>query len=208
MNNNFMFNFSQTKKLLNQYKIPLVKNFLLKSDSQLDYIKKYLSWPIVIKISNQKIIHKTEIKGVAKVNNEQEFKDKFNQLSQIKGNEGIVVQPFIRGIEIIIGMKKDAQFGPVLMFGLGGILVELFKDVSFRIAPVKIKEAREMIKEIKLYPILNGYRGQEKINTNQLAKILVNLSKLSLKEKAISQIDFNPIIVNSKEALVVDAKII
>ena len=203
-----MFNFSQTKKILDQYKIPLAKSFLLKSDNQLGYIKKYLSWPIIMKISNPKIIHKTEVRGVAKVNNEQEFKDKFNQLSQIKGNEGIVAQQFIQGMEIIIGMKRDAQFGPVLMFGLGGIFVELFKDVSFRIAPIKIKEAKKMIREIKSYPILNGYRSQEKINTNQLVKILLNLSNLSLREKAINQIDFNPIIVNSKKALVVDAKII
>lgn len=203
-----MFNFLETKKLLDKYELSLVKSFLVTSFEEAERISKKLSWPIIMKISNPKIIHKTDIGGVVKSKNITELKNNFNKLSCFKGSEGIILQPFVSGTEIIIGMKKDAQFGPVLMFGVGGIFVELLKDVSFRLAPINIREAGKMVKEIKSYPILNGYRGQEKVKIDSLLKILVNLSKLSLAEKDINQIDFNPVIANSKGAWIADAKIL
>ncbi|HHD92521.1 MAG TPA: acetyl-CoA synthetase [Candidatus Portnoybacteria bacterium] len=203
-----MFNFLETKKLLDKYELSLVKGFLVTSFEEAERISKKLSWPIIMKISNPKIIHKTDIGGVVKSKNITELKNNFDKLNYFKGNEGIILQPFVSGTEIIIGMKKDAQFGPVLMFGVGGIFVELLKDVSFRLAPINVREAGKMVKEIKSYPILNGYRGQEKVKIDSLLKILVNLSKLSLAEKDINQIDFNPVIANSKGAWIADAKIL
>jgi len=101
----------------------------------------------------------------------------------------------------------DPVFGPIVLFGLGGIFVEILKDVSFRLAPITKTEAREMIKEIKGYPILKGARGREVINTKNLEEMLVNLSDLIAKED-IKEIDFNPVIIDSKQTIVVDAKIL
>jgi len=112
------------------------------------------------------------------------------------------------GNEVAIGMNRDDQFGPTIMFGLGGIFIEILKDVSLRVAPINKNEALEMIKEIKGFKILDGARGNKKANINTLVDILVNVSNLSLKEEQIKSIDFNPVIVNESKALVADFRII
>ena len=110
--------------------------------------------------------------------------------------------------ELIIGMTTDAQFGPALMFGIGGILVELLEDVSFRIAPITEEEAKEMISEVKAYPILQGIRGQPPADIDTLAKILLNTSKLVMDHPEIKELDLNPVMVYEKGAKTVDARII
>ena len=203
-----MLDFLTTKKILEKYNLPMVESFLVENFEEAEKITKKIGWPIIMKISNPKIIHKTDVGGVIKVKDIKELKSGFNKLNSVSGNQGVIIQPFVSGVEIIIGMKRDTQFGPVLMFGMGGIFVELLKDISFRLAPINSREAKKMIQEIKLYPILNGYRGQEKVKIDLLVEILINLSKLSLAEKQISQIDFNPILANSKGAWIADAKVV
>jgi acyl-CoA synthetase (NDP forming) len=110
--------------------------------------------------------------------------------------------------EIIIGMTKDTQFGPVLMFGLGGILVEVLKDVSFRIVPLTRRDAREMIGEIKGYPILEGYRGQEPANIAVLEELLLKVSEFVDNRPEIAELDINPIFAYSDGALAIDARVI
>jgi acyl-CoA synthetase (NDP forming) len=112
------------------------------------------------------------------------------------------------GVEVIIGMSKDAQFGPVLMFGLGGILVEIMKDVSFRIVPLTKRDAGEMIREIKGYPVLEGYRGQEPVDVQNLEEWLIKLSDFAEQNPEVKEIDLNPIFAYSKGALAVDARVI
>ena len=113
-----------------------------------------------------------------------------------------------QGIEVIIGMSKDQQFGPVLMFGLGGILVEVLKDVSFRIVPLTKRDAREMIKEIKGYPILQGYRGQEPADIKTLEDLLLKVSEFVEKRPEIKELDINPLFAYKDSALAIDARII
>lgn len=112
------------------------------------------------------------------------------------------------GIEVIIGMSKDPQFGPVLMFGLGGIFVEILKDVSFRIIPLTTRDAHDMIREIKGYPVLEGYRGQEPGDVPMLEDILLKISDFAEKTPQIKEMDLNPIFAYSQGALAVDARII
>ena len=112
------------------------------------------------------------------------------------------------GTEVIIGMTLDQQFGPVMMFGLGGILVEVLNDVSFRLAPLEENDAIEMIDEIAARPILNGVRGQEPCNLNELHKMLLQISVLVIENPEIKEIDLNPVIASSKGAIAVDARII
>lgn len=112
------------------------------------------------------------------------------------------------GIEVIIGMIKDAQFGPVLMFGLGGVLVEVLKDVSFRIVSLTRKDAQEMIREIRGYPLLEGYRGQEAVSISALEDIILRVSEFVEMNPEIKELDLNPIIAYKNGAIAVDARVI
>jgi len=123
--------------------------------------------------------------------------------------EGILVQEMApSATEVIVGSIKDPQFGPTVMFGLGGILVEILKDVTFRIAPVSEDEAREMITEVKAYPLLKGYRNTPPADVNAIIRILLSVSKLAMEHEEIKEVDLNPIMVYEKGAKTVDARII
>jgi acyl-CoA synthetase (NDP forming) len=123
--------------------------------------------------------------------------------------QGASVQKMARpGVEVIVGMSKDAQFGPVLMFGLGGILVEILKDVSFRIVPLVKRDATEMIKEIKGYPLLEGYRGQEPVDVTNLEDMVLKVSDFVEKHPEIKELDLNPIFAYKDGAVAVDARVV
>jgi acyl-CoA synthetase (NDP forming) len=123
--------------------------------------------------------------------------------------QGVSVQNMAKpGVEVIIGVTKDAQFGPVLMFGLGGILVEVLKDVSFRIIPLEKRDAREMIKEIKGYPVLTGYRGQAPVDVANLENMILKVSEFIENHPEVEQLDLNPVFAYSDGAIAVDARII
>ena len=123
--------------------------------------------------------------------------------------QGVSVQKMARpGVEVIIGMSKDAQFGPMIMFGLGGIWVELLKDVSFRITPLTRRDAAEMIGEIKGYPLLTGYRGQEAVDITSLEDFILKVSDFAENNPEIKELDLNPVFAYSNDAVAVDARII
>jgi acetyl-CoA synthetase (ADP-forming) len=203
----------QTMKLLEKYKLPFVKSKLCKSAELAQKNAKVIGFPVALKVVSPNIIHKSDIGGVrVNLQNEEEVKNAFEQIIKKTKSlakrklEGVLVQKMESGTEVIIGMKKDPQFGPVILFGLGGIFVEILKDTSLRIAPIDKKEAMEMIQEIKAYKILEGARGKKGVNIDEIANVIVKLSKLA-EEKKIKEIDFNPVIVNEKTAKIVDARI-
>jgi len=176
-----------------------------------------MGFPVVLKIVSPDIIHKSDAGGVKLdlKNSAQAGRAYGEILSSIRQKypkakiDGISVQKMARpGVEVIIGMSKDPQFGPVLMFGLGGILVEVLKDVSFRLVPVTKRDATEMIKEIKGYPLLEGYRGQEPANIPFLEELIVKVSQFIEKNPQIKELDLNPIFAYKDGALAVDARII
>jgi len=111
------------------------------------------------------------------------------------------------GLELVLGVKRDIQFGPVVMFGLGGLLVEIMKDVSLRIVPIDLAEAKQMISEVKGYRLLTGFRGQPAVDQKKLAEIIVNLGCLATENPEIEEIDLNPVMATSRQIDVVDAKI-
>jgi acyl-CoA synthetase (NDP forming) len=122
---------------------------------------------------------------------------------------GVSVQAMARhGIEVIIGMTKDPQFGPVIMFGLGGILVELLKDVSFRIVPLSRVDAKEMVEEIKGFPLLEGFRGQEGVSISTLEDIILRVSDMVDKTPEVKELDVNPIFAHRDGAVAVDARVV
>ncbi|MBW2969278.1 acetate--CoA ligase family protein, partial [Candidatus Woesearchaeota archaeon] len=145
--------------------------------------------------------------GVRIVSNQEELEKEFKDLKKIKGTKSFLVQEFVKGTELIIGLKKDNSFGHALMFGIGGVMVELLKDVSFRICPINKNDAQEMIDELKAKDLLKGFRGSKEVNLNLLKNILVKVSEIPLKNSNIKELDINPLIINDKKAFVVDARL-
>ncbi|MBU4241616.1 MAG: acetate--CoA ligase family protein [Nanoarchaeota archaeon] len=204
--------YKEAHKVLKEYQIDFPKYEMAASKKEAVRIAKNLGFPVVLKITSQKIIHKSDVKGVKlDLRNTEEVEKAYDEIMSKVSNkdiDGILVQKMILGNYILIGMKRDESFGPVIAFGLGGIFVEVMKDVSFRIAPITTKDAKEMIKEIKGHKLLEGFRGSEKVDFDKLVELLLNVSKLSMENKDIKEIDFNPVVVNSKEAMVVDVRFI
>jgi acetate---CoA ligase (ADP-forming) subunit beta len=210
-----LLDYNKTKKLLQEFKISLPKEKLVQTLEEAEKFANSVSYPVVLKISSKDIVHKSDIGAVkANILKPEELKHAFRDIVYNSRHyypdakiDGMLIQKQEKGYEVIIGMKNDAVFGPVIMFGLGGIFVEVMKDVSFGVAPLTEKEAKEMIEKIKGYKILRGMRGSSPANIKSLISIIVNLSKLSLKNKFIQEIDFNPVFVNEKGSIVVDARV-
>ncbi|VVB92290.1 Acetate--CoA ligase [ADP-forming] II subunit beta [uncultured archaeon] len=203
----------ETKKLLAKYGIPVTKEQIAASANEALAIASQIGTPVAMKISSPDIPHKSDAGGVV-LNVEKEFiTTTYNEmLARIKkvvpdaNIEGILVQQMAPpGHEIIVGLKKDAQFGHALMFGLGGIFVEVYKDVTFRVVPIDKSDALSMISEIKGYPILKGIRGRMPADIDAIASVLVSVSEMAEKENII-ELDINPLIVSESRAIAVDAR--
>lgn len=208
---------TEAKKLLRECKIPVPDFKLIKSEDEIAGLAKEINFPIVMKIVSPDIIHKTDAGGVKlNIKNETEARlayreiiskaKKYNKETKISG--AIVYTMVPQGTEIIIGMMKDPHFGPVIMFGLGGIFVEVLKDISFRILPIEERDAREMIAEIKGYEILKGIRGEPPRDIQAIEEVLMKVSKLTMENPEINEIDLNPIFVFEKGLQVIDARMI
>lgn len=207
----------ESKKLLERAGIPVVETRLVRTKRETISVSKEMGFPVVLKITSPDIVHKSDSGGVKLgiANATQAGKAYSEIMLSIKQRypgaiiHGLTVQKMAPpGIQVIVGMSKDPQFGPVLMFGLGGILVELLKDVSFRIVPVTKRDAAEMIKEIKGYPLLEGYRGQEPANIDALQDIIVRVSQFVERTPEIKELDLNPIFAYRDKAVSVDARIV
>jgi acyl-CoA synthetase (NDP forming) len=207
----------ESKALLKKAGILVVEAKLARSKKEAISISNEMGFPVVLKISSTDVVHKSDSGGVKLgLANAAQVGKAYNEIvSSIKRAypkahiEGVSVQPMAPpGVEVIVGMSKDAQFGPVLMFGLGGILVEVLKDVSFRIVPVTARDARAMIREIKGYPVLEGYRGQKPASIPALEKLIVKISQFVEKNPQIRELDLNPIFAYPDKAVAVDARII
>jgi acyl-CoA synthetase (NDP forming) len=176
-----------------------------------------MGFPVVLKIVSPDILHKTEANGVKlNLKTADDVAKAFDEI-MVSAKEkfpnanihGVAVQGMAKsGLEIIIGMTLDTQFGPVLMFGLGGIFVEVMKDVSFGITPLMKRDADEMIRSIKGYPLLNGFRGAPKIDVANLESWLLKLSDFAQTYPEVKEFDLNPIFAYAQGAMVVDARII
>ncbi|MFQ5987352.1 MAG: acetate--CoA ligase family protein [Dehalococcoidia bacterium] len=207
----------ESKQILKEAGINTTEIGLARAKEEAISLSREIGFPVALKIVSPDVLHKTDAGGVKlSLNSEEEVGKAFDEIiSSIKAHEptaniqGVSVQNMARpGTEVIIGMSKDPQFGPVLMFGLGGILVEVLKDVSFRIVPLTRRDAREMIKEIKGYPILEGYRGQEPADIAVLEEFLLKVSDFVERKPEIKELDINPIFAYSDGAMAVDARVI
>ncbi|MCS7144100.1 MAG: acetate--CoA ligase family protein [Archaeoglobaceae archaeon] len=202
-------------KLLECYGIPTAPWGIAKNADEAERIAESIGYPVAMKIVSPDVIHKSDIGALKLDVNKGEVRSSFYEIiSRVESYmpeariDGILVQKMVKGgREVIIGMKKDLQFGNVIMFGLGGIYVEVFKDVAFRIAPISKKEAYEMIKSVKSYALLKGVRGEKMLDINTLAETIMRFSQLST-DYPISEMEINPLKVFEKGCVAVDFRML
>jgi len=209
-----LIDFKSSEKLLKKYKIPLSKEGFVLDVKEAVRVAKKIKYPVFLKIYGKNILHRIDIGGIKKVENAKELEKEFLRMRKIparltggKGIDGIVVQGNAEGKEVIVGMRRDPQFGPTIMVGAGGIFTEAINDFVLRVCPINEADAMKMLQELKSLPYLEGKRDNKSINFKEVTKIVANVSKMAMENEEISEITFNPIISNSKKAVVVDFKI-
>jgi acetyl-CoA synthetase (ADP-forming) len=207
----------ESKRILKQVGISVVETRLAKTQKEVVSFSQRIGFPVALKINSPDIVHKSDSGGVKlSLSTAAEVKKAYDEiLKKVKKQypqaavHGVSVQKMVRpGTEVIIGTSQDPQFGPVIMFGLGGIFVEVLKDVSFRVIPVAARDAQEMIQEIKGYPLLQGYRGKEPASINALVEIILKISKFIEQNSQVKELELNPIFAYRDRAIAVDARIV
>jgi acetyl-CoA synthetase (ADP-forming) len=209
----------ESKRLLEAWGIPVNRTALARDVEEAVKIAREIHYPLVIKIASPDIIHKSDAKGVmVGISSELELRQAFKEI--IKNAQaykpdarilGVTIQEYLPPArEVIVGAVQDPSFGATVMFGLGGIWVEVLKDISFRLAPLTIEEAMEMIKEIKGYPVLAGLRGTPPADMEAVASLIQKVGQLAHEFPEIAEMDLNPVFVynSGKGAVAVDARIV
>jgi acetyltransferase len=213
-----ILNEAEAKTFLEYHNFPVVKTKTARSADEAATIAQQLGYPVVLKILSPQIVHKTDAGGVVlDINSENELREAYNRITQ-KAKEynpeaeilGVTVQRMVkaRGYEVIIGSKTDALFGPVILFGMGGIGVELFKDFSLGLPPLNQTLVRRIMEETKVYQLLKGYRNVPPANIKLLEEIMVLFSQMLVDFPQLKEVDINPLFINEKEAFAFDARIV
>lgn len=188
-------------------RIPIVPQMFIKSEKDLPTAFRKLGFPLVLKVSGPTIIHKTEIGGVKFASSGGAAIAAFKELMKIKGAEKVLVQKKLSGLELIVGAKSDPQFGQVVSVGIGGVYVEVLRDVAFRVVPFSLSDAAAMVKELKGYDILAGVRGRPAINFDALYDVLLKVGRLAAKQK-LKEMDINPLFCNEEGCWAADVRIV
>jgi acetyltransferase len=218
MENRELLNEAEAKKLVEYYSFPVVKTCVATTAEEAVALASQIGYPVVLKILSPQIIHKTDAGGVIlNIHNDIEVKDAFERiLKNVKAYNpnaeilGVTVQKMIkeRGYEVILGAKTDSLFGPVILFGMGGIGVELFNDFSLGLPPLNRTLVRRILEETKVYQLLKGYRGVPPANTKLLEEIMVQFSQMLIDFPQMKEIDINPLFIDENEAFAIDARIV
>ncbi len=207
----------EAKRLCALYGLPVTRFEVAKSEDEAVEAARRIGFPIVLKVISPQVLHKSDVGGVIlNLKDEEGVREAYRRIHEnVKAKvpgaviEGILVQEMApSSTEVIVGAIKDPTFGPTIMFGLGGIFVEILRDVSFRLVPIERVDAEEMIGEIKAYKILEGARGMPKADKEALIEILLKTSEMLMDIPEIKELDLNPIMVYEKGAKIVDARVI
>ncbi|MFP4508110.1 MAG: acetate--CoA ligase family protein [Candidatus Acetothermia bacterium] len=200
-------------EVLEQYGIPTLSAGLARTPEEAVDLAEEIAAPVVLKIDSPDIVHKSDVGGVKVGVEPEDVRSEFQIMTEkIKENHpdarinGVRIQKAAEGEEVIVGMKRDPQFGPLLMFGLGGIYVEVLEDVSYGVAPVSERKAREMVESINAYPILEGVRGNEGVEIGAIVDIVQRVSKFSIDFPEVEELDLNPVLASTETALVADVR--
>jgi len=199
-------------KLLSKYRIRYPKSEFANSPKKAALAALKLGFPVAMKIASKNVLHKTDKGGVIlDIKSRQDVQNAYKRLMKSfpKKESKVLVQKMAGkgAVELIIGGKKDPHFGQMIMLGMGGIFVEVFKDVTFRVCPIDERDAMEMISELKVYPILAGARGRKPVNRKELVSTLLKVSKLLQKEDP-KEFDLNPLMADEKGCIAVDMRIL
>jgi acetyl-CoA synthetase (ADP-forming) len=202
----------QSKQLLKQYGIAVTREFLATSKKEaVDFAKK-LGYPVALKGCSPALTHKTERQMIAlKLRDEKEVAEAFEDIMKRAGEplDGVLVQEMVKGSrELVVGLTRDQQFGPCAMLGLGGIFVEVLKQVTFRIAPLEERDALEMMDELPGKKIFEAFRGEPPVDRKALAKTLIAVGQIGLENDAVKEIDINPMIISGDKPIAVDALVV
>jgi len=174
--------------------------------AELNKVSPTLKYPVVLKVEGP--LHKSDVGGVIlNISDDKVLNDSFDKLMQIEGAKSVLIQPMIKGMELFIGAKKEGNYPHIILCGLGGIFVEVLKDISASMVPITELDALKMIRGLKAYPILKGVRGQKGINIKKYAEIIIKISELLCMAPEISELDLNPLLASEKDIIVVDVRI-
>ncbi|MBR1942831.1 acetate--CoA ligase family protein, partial [bacterium] len=204
--------------VLDAYGIRVCKSGFATNEEEVATLGNSIGYPVVMKMTSKTTSHKTDVGGVrVNIQSEEqlraEYKDLLSKLEEkglSDGLEGVIIQEMVKGNrEMVCGIATDPQYGPMMMFGLGGVFIEVMKDVTFRIAPLTDVDADEMIKSVKAYKLLEGARGTKPADMNQIQETLLRLSQLVSDYKFIDELDINPLLISEKsgEGIAVDGRI-
>ena len=207
----------ESKQLLAEAGVPVIEARLASTRDEAVALAGELGYPVALKVVSAQISHKSDVGGVkldlAGADAVREAFDAIGKAARAAAPDatvdGVSVQRMAEpGVEVIVGMTTDSQFGPVLMFGLGGVLVEVLKDVAFRVIPIVARDAKQMIRELQGFPLLEGHRGQEPADLDALEALLLKLSEFVEGHPEIAELDLNPVFAYPKSAVAVDARIV
>lgn len=202
----------ESKLFLKTYGIPTTEEEMAGSPEEAIKIAKKIGYPVVLKGNAPELTHKTEMNIIElNLSNDEEVKAAYERIMSTKAvpEGGILVQQMIKGErELVIGLTRDPQFGPCVMFGLGGIFTEVLKDVSFRVAPLTEYDAMQMMDEIRAKKILDEFRGKPAVDRKLLATCLIGVGNIGLEHDAVKEIDINPLIISGDKPVAVDALVI
>ena len=203
----------QAKLFLGEHKVPVTREKLVVGDAEAVKAAEELGFPVVLKACGPDISHKTERNLVqVGLDGPDEVRQAYQQIVENLGSDhydGVLVQEMIKGErELVVGLVRDPQFGPCVMFGLGGIFTEVLKDTSFRVAPIEKYDALQMMDEIKAKAILDSFRGKEPVDRDFLAEILITVGNIGMEYEDVKEIDINPLIIDGSRPVAVDALVV
>ena len=202
----------ESKNLLRYYGIPIAREVLATDHDEFLKAVAEIGFPLVVKGGSAQVTHKTERNLVrVDIRNEREAEAAFKDLTALMEGDSrpLLVQEMVKGSrELVVGMTRDPQFGPCVMFGLGGIYTEILKDVSFRVAPIEKRDALQMMQEIRGRKILESVRGMPPADLEMLCRILIAVGEIGLEHEAVKEIDVNPLILCGSEPVAVDALVV
>ncbi len=201
-----------SKQLLSVYGIPVARGAITRDWNEIREAASSIGYPVVLKFCSPEITHKTEKRLIEiEIRDEKGLHEAYQRISkEVKdADKGFLVEEMIKGSrELVIGMTRDSQFGPCVMFGLGGIFTEVLNDVCFRVAPIEKRDALEMMQEIKANKILQPIRGMEAVDLDELSQSIISLGKIGLENESVEQIDVNPLIIKKGKPIAADALVI
>jgi len=200
----------EAKRLLSISRIDVPKLLWAKSSEEAVQFAGKIGYPVVAKLISPKALHKSDAGGVViGIDSDKDLEETFHRFSSFEGFAGMLIEEVVSGVELIAGAKVDYQFGPVIILGMGGTAVEIYKDTTLRMAPLKEADIESMLKGLKAHDLLKGYRGSQPVNLKELTRTLMAFSSFVMDlEGYFESIDLNPVMCSSRRCVVADARII